>query len=605
MSSFYRELKRRNVVKVGVAYAVVGWILIEVASVLMPAFGAPDWVFRIFALLIALGFPVAIIFAWAFELTPEGLRRTEDVPVDQSITAKTGQTLNRSIIGLLVVALAISLYVNFRDTGPTEENKVASAQEEQKAIAVLPFSNLSGSDKNEPFTLGIHDDLLTHLSKIHSLRTISRTSVLQYRDTDKTIPQIASELGVSSIVEGGIQRAGDRVRINVQLIDAKSDEHLWAETYDRQLTAENIFAIQSEIASEIAAALKATLTPEEQARLDNVGTESLEAYDLYLQGRYLFHRRGVEEVPQSIEKLKAAVELDPDFAAAWSTLAMAYGVLPAWADVDRNETDPLAREAARRALELDPSLGEPHAILAGINEERWNWVESEQGFRKVLELEPGNAQARQWYAELLSESGRVTAALEQSEYAARFDPVSGNINVILAGSFLRAGRYQEAWERIDRAVALVGEREHMRRLKGAILVHENRYHEALEFFEARQQEAHHIWPLPVLYALQDPGRRAEALTYLNNAIDADELNWNDALTYFVLLGDVAGGYDLAFDMIEDRELTLRTLWNRGLSTFRRDPRFVDLMRQTGLPAYWEKFGWPDLCEPAGDTFSCS
>ncbi len=242
MSSFYRELKRRNVVKVAVAYAVVGWILVEVASVVMPGFGAPDWVFKVVMFLVFLGFPLAVIFAWAFELTPEGLKRTEQVPVEQSITGRTGRKLDFAIIGLLVVALGISVILHFED----DEGGTVAVQESARShlsIAVLPFTSRSTDPENALFADGIHDDLLTTLAKIGSLKVISRTSVMEYRDTTKNLKEIGNELGVANVMEGAVQKFGNSVRINVQLIDADTDEHLWAESYDREMTTKNLFAI--------------------------------------------------------------------------------------------------------------------------------------------------------------------------------------------------------------------------------------------------------------------------------------------------------------------------------------------------------------------------
>ena len=279
--SLFNELKRRNVIRVGIAYVIGSWLLIQVTETIFPLFGFDDTPARIVVIVLAIGLIPALVFAWVFEMTPEGLKQEKDIDRSQSITPETGRKLNRTITVALVLALGYFAFDQFvldpqRESVMRQQQAeaVAAAMEEARqaaqdeaqgssadarSIAVLPFANLSGDPANEPFTLGIHDDLLTHLSRIKSLKTISRTSVLQYRGTTKTIPQIATELGVSNILEGGIQRSGNRVRINLQLIDAKTDEHLWAEIYDRELTAENLFAVQGEIATEEAKSLRATL----------------------------------------------------------------------------------------------------------------------------------------------------------------------------------------------------------------------------------------------------------------------------------------------------------------------------------------------------------
>ncbi len=248
MAGLFAELKRRNVFRVGLAYAIVAWLLVEVASVVLPTFKAPEWVMQVFTFLVILGFPLALIFAWAFELTPEGIKREAEVDRAESITHVTGRKLDFAIIGLLVIAVVYFAVDKFVLQGETEQASVVR----EKSIAVLPFENLSQDATNEPFTIGIHDDILTQISKISALKVISRTSVMEYSDTTKNLKTIGAELGVATVLEGGVQRAGDRVRINVQLIDAATDEHLWADTYDRRLTAANIFAIQTEIATAIA-----------------------------------------------------------------------------------------------------------------------------------------------------------------------------------------------------------------------------------------------------------------------------------------------------------------------------------------------------------------
>ncbi len=285
--SFFSELKRRNVFRVGFAYAVVAWLVMQFADVVLNNITAPGWVFQVIMLLLAIGFPIVLVFAWAFEMTPEGLKKEKDVDRSQSIAPQTGRKLDRTIIVFLVLALAYFAYDKFvsgiprGDSAETvqaeADNQDAAAidkestplarSEDDKSVAVLPFASRSTNPEDQFFAEGMHDDLLTQLAKIGSMKVISRTSVMEYKDTTKKIPQIAAELGVATILEGGVQRSGSRIRFNAQLIDAKTDEHLWAETYDRDLTAENLFDIQAEIARAIAQALQATLSPEEEASI--------------------------------------------------------------------------------------------------------------------------------------------------------------------------------------------------------------------------------------------------------------------------------------------------------------------------------------------------
>jgi len=275
--SLFEELKRRNVFKVAAAYTIVGWLIMQAGEVMGPALHLPEWVDSVLAFFLILGFPLAMVFAWAYEITPEGLKLEKDVNHEASTTPQGSKQLERIIMIVLALALGYFAFDKFV-LDPARDVEVADVLLESfgdKSIAVLPFENRSNREEDQFFTDGMHDDLLTTIAKIGSMKVISRTSVMEYKDTIKKIPQIAQELGVAHILEGGIQRSGNHVRINVQLIDAVTDEHLWAEIYDRELTAENLFAVQSEITKKIADALQAQLSTDEQGRIDARPTDNL------------------------------------------------------------------------------------------------------------------------------------------------------------------------------------------------------------------------------------------------------------------------------------------------------------------------------------------
>ena len=328
--SLIAELRRRNVFRVGVAYAIVAWLLIQVADVAFPALRLPDWTVTLVTALLIMGFPVALLFAWAFELTPEGIKPAKEVAPAESITHLTGRKLDFAIIGLLATALIFVVVDSYVLEAKPEQAEVAAEQapaaeqvEREKSIAVLLFDNLSGDAATEPFTKGIHDDILTQISKIRALKVIARTS-MERLDPTLSIPEIGTKLGVGTVLEGGVQRAGDRVRINVQLIDCKTEAHLWAETYDRELTAANIFAFQSEIAKTVADTLRAALSPEEQDRLASIPTENLAAYEAYLLGRQRLARTTAAAFVEAVDYFQQAIELDPEFALAYVGLADSY-----------------------------------------------------------------------------------------------------------------------------------------------------------------------------------------------------------------------------------------------------------------------------------------
>jgi len=464
--SLFSELKRRNVFRVGIAYLIGGWLVIQVADIVLENIGAPAWVMQVILLLLVLGFIGAVFFSWAFEVTPEGLKLESEVDRSQSITGMTGRKLDRSITVMLVVALGYFIWESrFAERGaepPTVTEEVVAAEASEavetvatdKSIAVLPFDNRSSRGEDEYFTEGIHDDLLTNISKIGSMRVISRTSVMEYKDTTKNLQDIARELGVANILEGGVQRSGNQVRINVQLIDAATDDHLWAEIYDRELTAENLFTIQSEISIAIAEALHATLSPEDQEKVEVVHTQNLEAYESYLQGRKLWTERAAESNAESVKHFQHAIDLDPAFALAYVGLSDAYrfkvyleGALP-------DDVYPLAERAARTALQLNPDLGEAYASRGSLKRETGNYDGAIADYQRAIELSPSHLDAYNWYALTLVLKGRMQEAIELVHEGLKIDPLSPVLRNNLAFWQMRLGRFEEAQATIKRNIEL-------------------------------------------------------------------------------------------------------------------------------------------------------
>jgi tetratricopeptide (TPR) repeat protein len=417
--SLLTELGRRNVVRVAIAYAIVAWLLIEIVATTFPILSLPDWAVTLVTALVLIGFPLALIFAWAFELTPEGIKLEKDVIRSESTTHLGGRRLDFAIIGLLAIALLYVVVDNYfpRDKGaPTE-----SAQIEPAAL---------------PLTKSI-------AVRIGAIKTISRTSVMKYRDTVKMMPQIGEELGVATILEGGVQRAGDSIRINVQLIDAASDTHLWAQTYDRQLTAANIFAIQSEIARAIAEALRVALSVEEQQRLVTAPTESLPALEAYFLGKQRMATRATDDLAEAVDLLQRAIELDPEFALAYVALADTYTMQSVYAGSPADEMRAKSELAINKALELDSRLGEAYASL-GLMKTGVDLPGAEAALKRALELNPNYASAHQWYVNVLTALGRHEEALVHAKAAVGLDPRSAIINNRLAWTYMVLGRYDEA-----------------------------------------------------------------------------------------------------------------------------------------------------------------
>jgi TolB-like protein/lipoprotein NlpI len=460
MMSFFAELKRRNVVRVGIAYVVAAWLLMQVADIVFDTIGSPPWVMQTLLAALAIGFPLALFFAWAFELTPEGVKREKDVDRSQSITPQTGKKLNNTILVLMAVAIAYLLFDKFSEKGSEPFSQTSSNQsahdEEKRAltpveaepeiskqsIAVLPFDNRSNREEDQFFTDGIHDDLLTTIARIGSMKVISRTSVMEYKNTTKKLPEIAKELGVANILEGGIQRAGNQVRINVQLIDANTDEHLWAEIFDRELTTSNLFAIQSEISKAIADALQATLSPEEVKRIDAKPTDSLVAYDAYLRGRQLMATRKVAKLELAVEEFNKAVELDPQFALAWVGVADSNALLSNYGTLSDEIAIPIRQDAINRALAIDDGLGEAYASLGLLQVKKNEYEEAEISYKQAIALNPNYAIAYLWYANLTNRFvTRRDERIELTQKAAELDPRSEIIAVNLGGAYGGRGLY--------------------------------------------------------------------------------------------------------------------------------------------------------------------
>jgi len=454
MGQLFKELKRRNVVRVAIAYAIVGWLLVEVASVVLPTLLLPDWTLRILVFFVILGFPLALIFAWAYELTPEGIKKEKEVDRSRSVTRQTGRKLDFIIIAVMAVAIAYFLADKFVWVGEEPATTIA-VSEERPSIAVLPFANRSANEDDAFFVDGIHDDLLSHISKIGSIKIISRTSVLQYRDTTKTIPQIAEELGVTTVLEGGVQRAGEHVRINVQLIDAQTDEHLWSETYDRQLSAANIFAIQTEVATAIAEALQATLSPEEQDRLKAVPTENLAALEAYFHGKQRMATRTSVGYINAVDLFQRAIELDPDFALAYVGLADTYTLQALYAGFPQEEMSARSELVINKALELDDQLGEVYATLGLFqDQQKRDLAAAETAYKRALELNPNYATAHHWYSILLNNLGRSKEALARIRKAQELDPLSAIINQSVGNVLGNLGRFDEALAQYEKVIEI-------------------------------------------------------------------------------------------------------------------------------------------------------
>jgi TolB-like protein/Flp pilus assembly protein TadD len=471
--SIISELKRRNVLRVATAYVVTAWLVIQVVETILPAFGFGDAVVRMVTIALGIGLVPTVIVAWVFELTPEGLKRDSEVDRSQSIAPQTGKKLDRMIMAVLALALAYFAFDKFaldphRDSAKMESAAREGAQralEEQrlgmirdKSIAVLPFVNRSDLREDEYFSDGMHDELLTRLSRVSALKVISRTSVMRYRDSMLSIPEIARQLSVATVLEGGLQRVGDHVRINVQLIDARTDEHLWAEIYDREMTAKNLFAIQSEISTAIADALSAELSVTEKALLADLPTDNLDAYDHYLRGRQLYAQRTTASLQQALEEYQQAVAIDSNFALAWVGVADASYLLNERSEVDRESHASAHKAAIDKALALDDRLGEAYASLGFYYADMDELEKAEAALLKSIELNPNYSQGYHWLANFNPRGLNTMEAREQRlaylYKAAELDPMSAIVRLNIAQALDWIGRTEESYKQYHRLLEL-------------------------------------------------------------------------------------------------------------------------------------------------------
>src|SRR5213083_2598878 len=353
--NFFSELKRRNVYKVAVAYIVAGWALSQGIAQVLPVFDVPNWAIRLIVLLVIIGLPIALSLAWAFELTPEGIKRTD--AADTVGQHSRGHTW----IYIVVIAAAFSIGLFFLGRFSAGNKTASPAGISNKSIAVLPFDNLSEDPDNAYFAEGVQDEILTRLAKVADLKVISRTSTQRFKSAPSDLREIAKQLGVMHIVEGSVQKANDQVRVNVQLINAMTDAHLWADTYDRKLT--DIFAVESDIAKTIADTLQAKLTGSEKDAMSKKPTANPEAYELYLKGRFFWNKRTSIDLPKSVDYYNQAIAKDPNYALAYAGLADAYVLYPDYGVGAPAEFYPKAKETAAKAINLESTLGEPHAAL--------------------------------------------------------------------------------------------------------------------------------------------------------------------------------------------------------------------------------------------------
>lgn len=466
--SFFAELQRRNVYRVGIAYAIASWLLLQVIDVVEPIIGTPEWVPKLILVLLAVGLPLALVFAWAYEMTPEGLKREKDVDRSASITQETGQRLNRIIIGVLVIAIGILLIdrsmLDRRDkpiaepvaetpADATPTNEVVSTG--APSIAVLPFANMSADESSTYFSDGLADTLLHMLAQIREIRVAARTSSFQFRDQNTDITKIAEALNVGTVLEGSVQKSGNKIRVTAQLIEAESGYHLWSGNFDRDL--DDVFAIQDEIANEVVAALKVSLLGESAEKLTHHGTDNVEAYTEYLLGINDINEYSFESLRRGEQRFLNAVRLDPNYSLAWARLGHLYIDMEDTGAGGRQEMIEKARDAASKALDIDPQSALAVAVLGTLELDLGNEEAAADFLEKAVELGPNDPFAREQLGRLYAINNRPLEAIEIYEQALVLDPLSTSLHNNLITHYRFARQLDKADEYLAKLMEIAPE----------------------------------------------------------------------------------------------------------------------------------------------------
>ena len=596
--SFFDELKRRNVFRVGIAYVVIGWVLAQVAGFAAETFGAPDWVMKMLVVFLLLGLPLALFVAWAFELTPEGLKRENDVDRGASITRHTGRRLDFVIIGVLVVALAMFALDRFVRQQP--ETKMAAA-DGKRSIAVLPFTNMSGDPGQDFFSDGISEEILNSLVRVEGLSVASRTSSFQFRDQSRGIPAIAADLHVLFVLEGSVRRSGDNIRITAQLIDAEHDRHVWSQTFDRQLT--DVFAVQSEIANAITQSLEVALGLQGLARVPTRNlTANMDAYDLYLKGDGLFqHRTRPEDLVDAAAFLEKAVELDPGFAAAWESLGGVYSIMPSWgiSDLDDATYYERADAAINRALEIDPQLAFALAVKSNLVDFRGGSMEEMVGLlEESLERDPRNPTTLHWYAQAFLYLGYFEEAAAADRRCLELDPMYANCLRYLAFSLTFQGRVEQSKAIADRwLTATVGSDLYLGTVDALLFLTRGQRTAAL--LSLHMIPAYAGAPLADwLKAIDNPeGDRSASLAQLESWVAETGFDIGSSPELRAVFGKFP---DSATDPLAEP-----WFWMPQFRAYRASPEFKQMVQANGYLQYWQEKGFPPQCQPLGvDDFRC-
>jgi TolB-like protein len=583
VDNFFAELKRRNVYKVAITYAVVAWLLIQAASILLPTFEAPNWVMKAFVVFLGLGFIGIIFISWAFEATPEGLQRTEDVPPE--VAAKLPTWSRRKFAGFIVIValLAASLLAfNLLRSKPSVRSTTAgSSLVPEKSIAVLPLLNESGDPRDEYFSDGLSEELIAALAQIRELKVIGRSSSFRFKERKEESKTIGEKLGVATLLEGTVRKQGEKVRIVAELINAADGIELWTRTFDREL--KDIFAVQQEIAAAVASSLKTTLLGADQQSSANPATNNTEAHNAYLQGHYYFQRRNLDDYRKAVGHYDEAIRLDPDYALAYAERSEAWTLIGDLIGEGKTAW-PKARADAEKAVAVAPALAEAHAALGWVRFfTEWKFSEGLTELRRAKELSPTNPTANDLLARVIVYLGKLDEAEKQARQAVELDPLATAPQNNLARILWYEGKLDEADAVARKGAELQPTAASSRRWQVLVAIRRNDSETALREAQSEPDESYRRFELAVAQYAREDRQAADAAL-------ADLIANNRGLDYQVAqVYAVRGEKEKAFEWLQiafDNHDTgmLALLVDPLLNSLRDDPRFKNLLARMAFPA---------------------
>ena len=591
IDNFFAELKRRNVYKVAITYAVVAWLLIQAASILLPTFEAPNWVMKAFVVLLAFGFVISVMISWAFEATPEGLKRTKDVSPEMSLPSWSAWKFAAFIFSLALIAAGLLAFQFLRPVGTSrrdvrqiEEGRPggASLSISQKSIAVLPLLNESGDPKDEYFSDGLSEELIAALAQIKDLKVIGRSSSFRFKDRKEETKTIGEKLGVATLLEGTVRKQGERVRIVAELINAADGIELWTRTFDREL--KDIFAVQQEIAAAVASSLKVTLLGADSSSAQTAATKSVEAHNAYLQGHFYFQRRNLDDYRKAVAYFDQAIQVDPNYALAYAERSEAWTQIGDLSGQGKTAW-PKAREDAEKAVAITPALAEAHAALGWVRFfTEWKFAEGLSELKRAKELSPANPTANDLLARVIVYLGKLDEAEKQARQAVELDPLAYPTQNNLARVLFAEGKLDEADAIARKAAELQPTAASSRRFQVLVAVQRGDGETALREAQLEPDEGYRRFELALAQHVRGDRGAADAALADLIAYGRDQLAYQIAQVYAVR-GEKEKAFEwlqISFDTHDTG--TLGLLIDPLIRDLRPDPRYKSLLTKLGLPA---------------------